>query len=261
MEKKGAVGMTIYVFILFTFLTSSFSFAETIYFKNGQKLEANIIERTVDYIKIDYYDVILTYHLDEIDHIEEVKLPLSISQEEPSMEKTKDNDSYEKANGYFEEGKVYLKKERYRKAITSFQKAIELNKDFVDAYSDMGTAYAYLGEYQDATFAYRKALELDLTYGAAYINLGMVYYDSGKYHDAISICKKAIKLYPNFAEAYTIIGQSYIALGQKGNAKNNLKKAIKYLRQRSDEAAATAVKEIEKLLGSLEETQSPLEQR
>jgi S1-C subfamily serine protease/Flp pilus assembly protein TadD len=71
------------VVILTLFLinaSASLCLADTIYFKDGKKIEAKIIEKTDKYIKINYYDVVLTHWWDEIDHIEE---------EEPSVSKQK----------------------------------------------------------------------------------------------------------------------------------------------------------------------------
>lgn len=61
--------MILLFLIIFNIPTSVF--AETIILKSRQKIEGKIIERTDECIKIDFYGVILTYYLDEIDSIEQ----------------------------------------------------------------------------------------------------------------------------------------------------------------------------------------------
>lgn len=58
----------------------SASYAETIYFKNGRKVQAPITKRTDDSITVDWYRVPVTYWLDEIDHIEGEGQPVTAPQ-------------------------------------------------------------------------------------------------------------------------------------------------------------------------------------
>lgn len=55
-------------------------FAETIVLKSGKTIEAKIIERRDEYIKIEYYGVPLTYFFDEIESIDGEK-PVPFSEE------------------------------------------------------------------------------------------------------------------------------------------------------------------------------------
>lgn len=55
-----------WIFLLICFITPS-ALAETIRLKNGGKIEGRIIERSDEYIKIDFQGIVLTYWLDEID--------------------------------------------------------------------------------------------------------------------------------------------------------------------------------------------------
>ena len=66
---KRSVGLTVSLLLAF-FYFSSFVYATTIVFKSGKTVEGEIIERTDDYIKVDFYGTSLTYYLDEIANIE-----------------------------------------------------------------------------------------------------------------------------------------------------------------------------------------------
>ena len=57
------------IFILTCFLSQGAS-AETIYLKNGEKVEGDIVERTIGYIKVDFEGIPLTYWAEEIDYIQ-----------------------------------------------------------------------------------------------------------------------------------------------------------------------------------------------
>jgi len=54
---------------LLLILVSPLCFADTIYLKNGRTIEAEIIEKTDRYIKVDVHGIGVTYWLDEIDRI------------------------------------------------------------------------------------------------------------------------------------------------------------------------------------------------
>lgn len=75
----------ILVFVIL-FSISFASFAATIYLKNGKKFDAQIIERTDDFIKVDFQGVPLTYYVGEIDTITEekpkIESPENINEEE-----------------------------------------------------------------------------------------------------------------------------------------------------------------------------------
>ena len=50
-----------------------FSFAETVILKSGQRIEGRIIEKTNEYVKVDFQGIVLTYFSDEINGIEGLK--------------------------------------------------------------------------------------------------------------------------------------------------------------------------------------------
>lgn len=58
-----------FILVLLLLIPISFSYPETIQFKDGRTIEADIIERTSDYIKVDFQGVPITYYLDEIENV------------------------------------------------------------------------------------------------------------------------------------------------------------------------------------------------
>ncbi len=65
MAKRIIIGVA---FAISTF--PAFTFAETVVLKSGKKVEGEIIERTQDYIKIDFQGVPVIYHSNEIRNIQ-----------------------------------------------------------------------------------------------------------------------------------------------------------------------------------------------
>lgn len=68
------VQLLLIIFLFFPVFVS----AETIVFKSGHKIEGKIIERTDEYIKIDFYGVPVTHYLDEVETIDGQK-PVVVS--------------------------------------------------------------------------------------------------------------------------------------------------------------------------------------
>jgi tetratricopeptide (TPR) repeat protein len=63
--------------------------------------------------------------------------------------------------------------------IQDYNKAIELNPDFADAYNNRGIAKYDLGDYRGAIQDYNKAIELNPDFADAYYNRGIAKYDLG----------------------------------------------------------------------------------
>ncbi len=68
------------ILVLILIFLSRFAFADMIVLKSGKVMEAKILERTDEYIKIDFKGVALTYFLDEIESIDGKKPGSAYSQ-------------------------------------------------------------------------------------------------------------------------------------------------------------------------------------
>ncbi len=102
-------------------------------------------------------------------------------------------------------------------AVQLFQKAIELDPRYADAYAGLGETYSSM--YQDverneqwldkSIEASLKALMYDSTLPEAYAALGLGYYSKRMFDDAVTASKKAIELDPNNFLGYWILGRIY----------------------------------------------------
>jgi tetratricopeptide (TPR) repeat protein len=149
-----------------------------------------------------------------------------------------------KAVQFFRDGLSFLSKDDCEKAIASFEKAVESDSNYAEAwaqsgfcneklgkhaealeaskravalrpsaesYFNIGLANFYLKQYKDAVDGYRQSIKLD-PYNAAdaYYALGLAYRDWGKVDDEIQAYKQAIKLRPDYTTAYERLGTRYL---------------------------------------------------
>lgn len=98
------------------------------------------------------------------------------------------NQSTLSAETYYQRGNVYAHQNDFQQALANFDKAIELNPQFVDAYYNRGLVYENLGSaillsgrdyFEKALPDYSKAIELNPQFAKAYNNRGTTYYNLG----------------------------------------------------------------------------------
>ena len=115
----------------------------------------------------------------------------------------------ETAETYFKRGVESSQKGDYRKAISEYNQAIDVNPEFVVAYLNRGYSHSRMGELEKAIADYSKAIELNPRYAIAYNNRGFVYRKMGEYDRAILDYTRAIEIDPKYASAYYNRGHTY----------------------------------------------------
>lgn len=125
---------------------------------------------------------------------------------------------------YFQKGNSYFKQSNFRAAIIEFDKAINLNPNFIDAYGDRGASKANIGQYQDAILDYEKADSLGMKSSILYSNWGYAYYQLKEPEKALPLLEKAIAIDPNNGNAYRWRGEiKYDKNDNKGAAQDYTK--------------------------------------
>ena len=149
-----------------------------------------------------------------------------------------------KAVQLFRDGLSFLSKDDCEKALGYFEKAVESDSNYAEAwaqsgfcneklgkhaealeaskravnlrpssesYFNIGLANFYLKQYREAAEAYRQAIKLDPYNSAdAYYALGLVYRDWGRADEEIQAYKQAIRLRPDYTSAYERLGARYL---------------------------------------------------
>jgi tetratricopeptide (TPR) repeat protein len=131
-----------------------------------------------------------------------------------------------KVKKYFEEGNKFYDEQNYEKALDCFQKAIELNPQYAEAYKRIGNIYFALQDYEKVIKYNKKAIKYKPDYIDAYFNAGLACHYKQDYNNVIKYFKKVIELDPNETEAYNYIGVAYIQKYEDDIAIEYFKKGI-----------------------------------
>ena len=127
----------------------------------------------------------------------------------PYFEKAVESDS-SYADAWAQTGFCNEKLGRHAEALEASKKAVNLRPS-AESYFNIGLASFYLKQYKEAAEAYRASIKLD-PYNAAdaHYALGLVYRDWGKADDEIQAYKQAIKQRPDYTVAYERLGSRYL---------------------------------------------------
>ena len=105
-----------------------------------------------------------------IKELEAIKSSVKLS--EKNTEEYKDETN---ATSLFAQGNQAVSEKKYEDAIKYYTEAIDLNKNYREAYNNRGIAYSELKDYKEAIKDYDKAINLNKNYSAAYCNRGNAY--------------------------------------------------------------------------------------
>ena len=123
-----------------------------------------------------------------------------------------------KARPHLNRGNAFMKLGRYDRALADYQRAIESDSAYAQAYYNRGLIYAVGRKYDPARRDFVKAIRLKPEYISALINLGNTYNDTGEYPAAIEYYSQALKIDANDANALCNRGLAYFRMGDRTNA-------------------------------------------
>jgi tetratricopeptide (TPR) repeat protein len=111
-------------------------------------------------------------------------------------------DANNESTNFYNKGTTNLLNNQYETAISNFNKAIELNKKFYEAYLNRGIAKIELKEYLGAENDYKIAIGIRPTFAGTYYNLGILKNLTNDKLGAINAYTQAIKYNNNYDSAY-----------------------------------------------------------
>lgn len=135
------------------------------------------------------------------------------------------NPNYAEAYNY--RGLAYNDKKYYEMALSDYNKAIAFNPNYANSYNNRGNYYAMVKkEYDRALQEYNKAITLSPKDALTYSNRGFAYDRKNDPENALKDYIKAIELDPNLPNAYVNRGVLYSGKKEYDKALQDFNKAI-----------------------------------
>jgi serine/threonine-protein kinase len=112
------------------------------------------------------------------------------------------------------------------RAVTEFQRAIELEPKNVLAYRSLAAAYAAMDRIADAEATYQRSIDMKPDYWGGYNDYGNFNYARGEYEKAAAHYQKVIELTPDNKFGYNNLGACYWGLGKTDKAREMFERSI-----------------------------------
>lgn len=126
----------------------------------------------------------------------------------------------------YKKGVNQMASEKLEEAIRSFDLALRVDPNYVDALIKKGYCHFHLDDYGQALACYDKALSIDVNNAEAWNLKGLTYYSMKNYDKAIECAEKAIDVNPNDGMAW-YNKACYLSLsGKVDDSLDALKRAI-----------------------------------
>jgi len=126
----------------------------------------------------------------------------------------------------FNLGVAYYSQREYLKAIQAYQRVIELDPTYGEAYNNQGIIYQEVGDFDRAFQAYQKSIEVNPRYEKAYNNLGILLLLKDRYEESREAFQKALAINSSNIESHVNLGVLFKKQGQFDKAVEHYQKAI-----------------------------------
>ena len=120
---------------------------------------------------------------------------------------------------YFTCGYVYMRRNQYERARTSFEHALALDSSSAAAWNNLGHVQLSLGEEAAAQRALAAAIAADSTLADAHYNLGSLFLQKGQLERAQRAYRAALAADSTFARTYYALATLYQARGAIAEAR------------------------------------------
>ncbi len=98
------------------------------------------------------------------------------------------------AERLYSQGLGVLSRDDYARAAAFFEKAVEIDPAYAEAWYQAGFSYGMIGKHEEALKASKQAAKLRPEWTETYVNIGASSYALAKYDDAVNAYKQATKL-------------------------------------------------------------------
>jgi tetratricopeptide (TPR) repeat protein len=122
------------------------------------------------------------------------------------------------ASELFDQGVAAHGQGRYEQAIELYDRALELDPNFSEAFRKRGLSYRELGDYDRCFADYDRALEADPANGNAYRSYAMALQKLDRHQEAVRWADRGLEVDPDFANLWLTRAVSHNALGDTRRA-------------------------------------------
>ncbi|MDY7016284.1 MAG: tetratricopeptide repeat protein, partial [Cyanobacteriota bacterium] len=117
-----------------------------------------------------------------------------------------------KEKQWYVKGNNWVGVKRYPRALTCYEKALEVKPDYVEAWQGKGYVLMQLQRYEEAIACYDKAVELQPEQSHAWFVRGVILTDLQRYEEALTSFDRAISLQSENGEIWLYQGQTLLGL-------------------------------------------------
>jgi YVTN family beta-propeller protein len=111
-------------------------------------------------------------------------------------------------------GTELTRKGLYAEAIQCYERALQINPDYIEASLNRGLALYSQGKYEEAIKSYDRTINIDPNNVDAWLNRGLALYSQGKYEEAIKSYDRVIEIDPNNVDAWLNRGLALYSQGK-----------------------------------------------
>jgi tetratricopeptide (TPR) repeat protein len=134
--------------------------------------------------------------------------------------------SPEDSLGYASLGHAWSLLDQYEYSLAAYDRSIELDRDYIDAYIYRGIMYFYMENYQSAIKDFDHALKMDPQNILALANKGYALIELERFDEALSVLNAALEQDPNDVWVIHERGRIYSTLGQYDQALDDYEQVI-----------------------------------
>ncbi len=121
---------------------------------------------------------------------------------------------------------AYRKEGRLKEAQPLYERALEINPDYVLIHINLSMVYTAQKKHQKAVEVLLEGLRRNPSHFKLYNNLGVLYNLMGKFHDAASFLETGVRLEPNNATMHFNLALAYERLNRLDEAVTHYRRAI-----------------------------------
>ena len=122
-------------------------------------------------------------------------------------------------------GEVAMEQDEYQKALSHYQRVIELEPDSANIWSEIGKAHEMLDHFAEAEANYKRAIELQPDNASYYYRLATLYNENNQPSQAIEVIEQGLAANPDSAALYAHKAALYVESDDYEQAEISLSKA------------------------------------